>query len=728
MFDPQPGVPYHPTGRLRRNAVVRDAIMEDDLEELGEASHHRGAGFGFVNSSSESAVRKAMAMAKGEELMDANLIWHEVEEQLEKAHSGMTAVDDDETSDETGNKSSSETQPQPKFLMRATMRRMSSAGITLDPTTSEPSVKHDDAVGTEIPSSVETPVTPESSAAKQKAKFDKVVSFTESLQSNASSNFFDTVKYADQFNRCFGQGYSTDTQMPKSPVDRIKQMYTNHSNWESVNHGLRGDTMVAGHGQVALSLSKRRGKLSSSMDAGNWVLPPAQMARLTQSMLSTSVVLNTLKLGGRLSLRPRSIGIGRTANANEPEKPPVLRAELSLDNLNLDDFQHREDASVITELCTALKCNKHMTSLSVADNHFTPIEAAILLQSIRAHPKLSELDLADNKIGPMGAHAAANLFHTQHVHPKKQRLTSMSLFNCDIGDRGAAHLASAISSGSVLETLSIGCNRITRVGMDRIMESMRTNYTLKTLNVAWNTCATLACFRSVCAMLQDNDTLESLNISNMHLGGEEAALLLTGAMENNTMLQDLNVSTSGLGGVGLIQLLVYAMERNRSETPDASGIECMDQAHAFLRDADAAYKARRLGQLEEERSRQKKKKKPKKASGGDNSKKGSKKKVEEEEEPLPPIIVPDISDSARDIAATFSPPLDLIALKHALMRPEGIARRPGVLTNLSFSRLSRVSREEAAIVAGLTRACDNYAPGLRFSGLEFDGGGAPMPE
>ena len=103
-----------------------------------------------------------------------------------------------------------------------------------------------------------------------------------------------------------------------------------------------GDAPVRNRERVRApgGLSKRRGKLSSSMDAGNWVLPPAQMARLTQSMLSTSVVLNTLKLGGRLSLRPRSIGIGRTANANEPEKPPVLRAELSLDNLNLDDFQH----------------------------------------------------------------------------------------------------------------------------------------------------------------------------------------------------------------------------------------------------------------------------------------------------------------------------------------------------------------------------------------------------
>ena len=681
QFDAEPDQPYLRTSKRKQTRIVDMVILNDDFDELGVNSRLNR---GFHDMHKVRNISDAMAQSK--------------RKQLEDAEKGWLALDID---------------PEHHAL-------------------DDPHHKADESklANDEAESSSSLPAFP--------AKDGHHVSFDESEPASTSPQkertgkstdvFFAKVMHATEYQRAFVEGYSNDEEMSMRGIDRIKHMHDGKGmNWKEKPNSMVEDAAVLGSGQFALSQF-------GHVHRADWILPTSMMTKLNQALASPHVMLNHMSLGGRIATRPRirsstQTGLERDMSAlsiksTSDEKAPPLRAESSLENFDMDDVEDHEELSVITVLGTAFHASKRMIELSLVGNHFTDIEMGSLCRALRGHSGLKRLDVRDNKVGPKGAYALASLFDTRSVMVKNQRLHHLCASNCNLGDQGAVHFAKALSSGATIQSVDLSRNGFTRTGMDRIAESMRVNFSLMELSLAWNSCPTLASLRSTCMMLRDNDTLERLDISNMNLGGFEAALLLAASLEDNPVLKYLNVSGTGIGCAGLLYLLVYAMELNRDESPSSDAAPAL--ARAQLARIESADRARQLALLEDARSREKKPKKkkaPKASAAKTPVKKGA--KPAHEPPPPPPLVVPEVTADAAGVAQSLSPPVDLVALKRALMTPRAIQRRPGVLTRLDFARVS-LSRAEAAVVAQVVASARAYAPGLVLSGVAFDGAGAPV--
>jgi hypothetical protein len=103
---------------------------------------------------------------------------------------------------------------------------------------------------------------------------------------------------------------------------------------------------------------------------------------------------------------------------------------------------------------------------------------------------------------------------------QQRALTTLSLWNNNIGDQGARALAAALADNATLTTLNLGSNRIGAAGALALEDALEKNATLRTLGFDSNDVGTQGVM-ALAAALEQNATLTSLNISANQIGATE---------------------------------------------------------------------------------------------------------------------------------------------------------------------------------------------------------------
>ena len=147
----------------------------------------------------------------------------------------------------------------------------------------------------------------------------------------------------------------------------------------------------------------------------------------------------------------------------------------------------------------------------------------------------------------------------------------MRLFNNDLHEEGASHVADMLNSTSIVSTLSLRRNPICDKGLQTIFNTLKQNKTLKHLIIAY--CGmTDTGIASLADALKSNNTLETLYIS----GNDEIT------DKGLTCLTEVLSSSSSLVTVWIpYQFTVNELSKTINETRQRSGLANIDVACKF---------------------------------------------------------------------------------------------------------------------------------------------------
>jgi hypothetical protein len=142
-----------------------------------------------------------------------------------------------------------------------------------------------------------------------------------------------------------------------------------------------------------------------------------------------------------------------------------------------------------------------LTILSLRRNYITSDGASSLAEALMVNTSLTELDLTCNKIGNVGANAIFKMLQTNNT------ITSLRLGNNNISDIGIVSLENNTS----LITLNLGHNKIDNEGLVSLVESIKHNRGLKTLDLSSNIIGDSG--EAFTTLFKNNSTLLDLSIS-----------------------------------------------------------------------------------------------------------------------------------------------------------------------------------------------------------------------
>jgi Ran GTPase-activating protein (RanGAP) involved in mRNA processing and transport len=218
-------------------------------------------------------------------------------------------------------------------------------------------------------------------------------------------------------------------------------------------------------------------------------------------------------------------------------------ATLLRENLALRSFSMRNtrlDAAQVQTLADALGENRTLTSLDMAvtTSPYQPDTMLPVVQALRGHPELRNVDLSYNQLSSAVVEAAAILRDCS-------RIEALNLTGSHIELPAARELAESLAENRTLRSLDLTGCRMGPEALRAVMQSVRRHPTLTRLNVSDNA-ADASVAQSIAEMLKadkpkGHPTLTSLDLSNNELGNEGVRTVLA-ALHANRRLADLNLA------------------------------------------------------------------------------------------------------------------------------------------------------------------------------------------
>ena len=187
-----------------------------------------------------------------------------------------------------------------------------------------------------------------------------------------------------------------------------------------------------------------------------------------------------------------------------------------------------------------LKVEMALQARDCVDHH--DAAAAVLAAVLEANTTLTNLDLADNSIGPAGAESLATALKTNTT------LTNLDLQGNNIGPAGAESLATALKTNTTLTNLDLSSNNIGPDGAESLAKALKTNTALTNLYLSGNNVGPAGA-ESLATVLKTNTTLTNLHLSGNNIGPAGAESLAT-ALKTNTTLTNLDLLGNNLGPAG----------------------------------------------------------------------------------------------------------------------------------------------------------------------------------
>jgi Ran GTPase-activating protein (RanGAP) involved in mRNA processing and transport len=188
-----------------------------------------------------------------------------------------------------------------------------------------------------------------------------------------------------------------------------------------------------------------------------------------------------------------------------------------------------------------LTANHVLCMLDLSSNGLGLEGTGLLAQGLAENGSIVNLNVASNNIGPDGCKVLCAALTTLRVE-------AIDLSRNDIGDAGAAHLASAMKQstegGEHVVTLALDHNLIREAGCRALAPTLRTNASLQVLHLSHNLLGAGAA--DLAAALRDNRRLRTLTLVQCALG-EAEALALAAALQHNSALGHLDISKNRIG-------------------------------------------------------------------------------------------------------------------------------------------------------------------------------------
>ncbi|CAF1493776.1 unnamed protein product [Adineta steineri] len=157
--------------------------------------------------------------------------------------------------------------------------------------------------------------------------------------------------------------------------------------------------------------------------------------------------------------------------------------------------------------------NKQCTMLWLNDNQLTSQSVSILASTLHNNITLEGLSLCHNGITDV------NISHlSQILSDSKTKLNRLALTSNEITDEGVQYLAEMLKTNHSLTQLWLGSNQITDRGMQYLADVLaHHNRTLHVLSLTWNKLITELSVDSIINMLEYNQTLRTVCLSNCDL-------------------------------------------------------------------------------------------------------------------------------------------------------------------------------------------------------------------
>ena len=210
--------------------------------------------------------------------------------------------------------------------------------------------------------------------------------------------------------------------------------------------------------------------------------------------------------------------------------------------------------------CVCLTTNREF---KVNLSHCSLVEHTVSLL-VRELPKCSysltslrTLSLRNKNLSNGGAVLVAEILR------RCNRLKTLDISHCGIGDQGMKSLASALEMNGSLEQLDLtGNESVTGIGHMALGESLKRNRRLKTLDIS-DCGINVQGMKSLASALKMNGSLEWLNLSRNHAITAIGHMALGESLKRNRGLKTLNISHCDIGDKGMMSL-ASALEMNGS--------------------------------------------------------------------------------------------------------------------------------------------------------------------
>ncbi|CAF0986556.1 unnamed protein product [Adineta steineri] len=194
-----------------------------------------------------------------------------------------------------------------------------------------------------------------------------------------------------------------------------------------------------------------------------------------------------------------------------------------------------------------------LTTLDLYQHQIGDVGAQHLAVGLRNNTTITTLDLQSNSICNTGVqHLADALKHNT-------KLTTLHLQYNQIGDVGAQHLSSALRNNMTLTTLNLRCNQIRNVGTQHLADALKNNTTLTTLDLQYNCIGDVGA-KHLANALRYNTTLTTLHLVGNQIG-DIGTQHLAHALRNNVALLTLTIEFNIIGDIGA-QHLANALKYN----------------------------------------------------------------------------------------------------------------------------------------------------------------------
>ena len=204
---------------------------------------------------------------------------------------------------------------------------------------------------------------------------------------------------------------------------------------------------------------------------------------------------------------------------------------------------------IITKLfCDALSINQNLLHLDLSQNYLSEIESAKALSSALISNKfLKKLNLNANNLG--SNLLAMNYISEAILH--NSYISELSLSDNNLGERAdiVKNFADSLSRNKVLKSLDLSSNNfgINSISVRYLAEGLILNENVIQLDLKNNVLGNLESLSYLCALLEKNWNLESLDLSKNKFGlNKESYTLLGEAISVNKSIHTLNLSNNNL--------------------------------------------------------------------------------------------------------------------------------------------------------------------------------------
>ncbi|KAG0230193.1 hypothetical protein BGW42_001112 [Actinomortierella wolfii] len=265
-------------------------------------------------------------------------------------------------------------------------------------------------------------------------------------------------------------------------------------------------------------------------------------------MLAKNETLATLDLSNNMIT---AVGIQMLVEA--------LLVNRSITRLSLQSNNIRKQGA--PHLASLLSRNRVIKHLNISSNALGPDGSCAIADAVRFNRTLISLAMDMNEVGVRGA------YHLGVALRSNRHLTHLFLAHNNIGDDGVVHICEGLKRNEKLNVLDLELNNIGQaqnvIGLMRLGEVLKTNTTLRELNLAYNVVSAEAVHELTLGLIE-NSTLESIILTNCRLTEDSAKSLAKVLTSPKTGLQNLSLSSNPDIGVDGYWALATAMVKNRS--------------------------------------------------------------------------------------------------------------------------------------------------------------------